>query len=81
MLGRWVRGHWGIENRLHHVRDVTYAEDPSQIRTGTGPRVMACLRNLALNLYRLAGAPNIAEATRHTARDPSRAFELIGLAS
>ncbi len=39
----WLRGHWAIENRLHWVRDVTYAEDHSQIRTGSGPQVMATL--------------------------------------
>lgn len=81
LLGAWVRGHWGIENRLHYTRDVTFGEDASQIRTGTAPRVMASFRNLVLNLYRLAGITNIAEATRHTARDPRRALQLIGLAS
>lgn len=79
LLGRWIRGHWGIENRVHYTRDVTYGEDHSQVRTGSGPRIMASLRNLALNLYRLAGATNIAQATRRTARDPRRALELIGL--
>ncbi|HXZ69824.1 MAG TPA: hypothetical protein VEH31_03000 [Streptosporangiaceae bacterium] len=39
-LARWVRGRWGIE-ALHHIRDVTYSEDASQIRTGNGPQVMA----------------------------------------
>jgi len=38
-----MRGHWLIEDRLHRVRDVTYDEDRSQIRTGNGPRVMASL--------------------------------------
>lgn len=79
VLGRWVRGHWGIENRLHHVRDVTFAEDHSQVRTGTGPRVMASLRNLVLSLYRINGDTNMAQATRRTARDPRRALNLIGL--
>ena len=79
LLGAWVRGHWGIENRLHHVRDVTFTEDHSQVRTGTGPRVMASLRNLVLALHRLAGDTNIAQATRRTARDPRRALELVGL--
>lgn len=83
-LARWVRGHWGIENRLHYTRDVTYAEDASQVRTGTGtgtgPQIMASLRNLALNLHRLDGATNIAQATRRTARNPRRALELIGIA-
>jgi DDE family transposase len=42
-LARFVRGHWGIEDRLHWVRDVTYDEDRSRVRTGNGPRVMASL--------------------------------------
>jgi predicted transposase YbfD/YdcC len=45
-LARIARGHWGIEDRLHWVRDVTYDEDRSQVRTGNGPRVMASLRIL-----------------------------------
>ena len=59
-----VRGHWTIENRLHWVRDVTFDEDRSQIRRGAGPQVMATLRNLAISLLRLAGAPFIAPALR-----------------
>src|SRR4029453_16820035 len=47
-LAAWIRGHWSIENTLHWVRDVTYDEDRSQIRTGTGPQVMAALRNAAI---------------------------------
>jgi predicted transposase YbfD/YdcC len=44
-IAGWIRGHWGIE-ALHHIRDVTYGEDASQIRTGNGPQVMATLRIL-----------------------------------
>jgi len=58
-----LRGHWHIENKLHWVRDVTFAEDSSQIRTGHGPAVMAVLRNLAISVHRRHGAPNIAAAT------------------
>ncbi|MHB1684457.1 MAG: hypothetical protein ACYCYO_16785 [Bacilli bacterium] len=36
LIGSWVRGHWGIETRLHYVRDMTYDEDRSQVRTGNG---------------------------------------------
>jgi predicted transposase YbfD/YdcC len=64
LLAGWLQGHWGIENRVHHVRDVTQGEDASQIRAGNGPRVMAVLRNTALNLARLAGHDNIAQAQR-----------------
>jgi predicted transposase YbfD/YdcC len=42
-LAAWVRGHWEIENKLHWVRDVTYQEDKSLVRTGNAPRVMAAL--------------------------------------
>lgn len=71
------RAHWGIENRLHWVRDVTFAEDLSQIRSGAGPAVMATLRNLAISLHRLTGATNNAAASRETGRHPHRALHLI----
>jgi predicted transposase YbfD/YdcC len=72
-----IRGHWGIENRLHWIRDVVFAEDHSQIRTGTGPAVMATLRNLAVSLHRLTGAANIAAACRHVSRHPNRILPLL----
>ena len=76
-LADWVQGHWGIENQLHWVRDVTYDEDRSQVRTGNAPRVMASVRNTAISLLRLDGWTNIAEATRHHARDPERPVTLL----
>jgi predicted transposase YbfD/YdcC len=76
-LATWIRGHWQIENGLHWVRDVTYGEDLSQVRTGAGPQVMASLRNLAISLHRLAGATNIAAALRHHARDATRPLHLL----
>lgn len=72
------RGHWEIENRLHWVRDVTFDEDRSQIRTGEGPRTMATLRNLAISLFRLQRYPNIARALRQNGRKAERAIQLIG---
>ncbi|RAY11297.1 ISAs1 family transposase [Actinomadura craniellae] len=76
-LAAWVRGHWEIENKLHWVRDVTYREDSSLVRTGNAPRVMASLRNTAISLLRLDGKTNIAEANRHHARDPQRTLTLL----
>ena len=76
-LARWLRGHWAIENRLHWVRDVTYAEDHSQNRTGAGPQVMATLRNTAISLLRLQGHNDIAKALRHNARNPRRPIKLL----
>ena len=77
VLAAWVQGHWGIENRLHWVRDVDFDEDRSQVRTGTGPQIMASLRNTAISLLRLAGWTNIAEALRHHARQPDRPINLL----
>ena len=76
-LAAWVRGHWEIENRLHWVRDVTYQEDKSLVRTGNAPRVMASLRSLAISLLRIDGHSNIAAANRHHARDPQRTLKLL----
>ena len=76
-LAEIIRGHWHIENRLHWVRDVVFAEDLSQIRTETGPATMAVLRNLAISRHRLAGATNIAQACRDTGRHPLRAVDLL----
>lgn len=75
-----VRAHWTIENRLHWVRDVTFDEDRSQIRQGAGPQVMATLRNLAISLLRLAGAPLIAPALRQAGWDGrSLILRLLGI--
>jgi len=73
-LARLLRDHWHIENRLHYVRDVTYGEDLSRVRTGSGPRVMASLRNIAIGIHRLHGEKNIAHATRACCQKSSRAF-------
>lgn len=67
-LLRWSRGHWTIENRSHHVRDVSLGEDASRIRKGSGAQVMAALRNLAVGFLRSTGAGNIAEERRTSRR-------------
>jgi predicted transposase YbfD/YdcC len=79
-LAAWIRGHWNIENQLHHVRDRTFHEDASHIRTRNLPRVMASLRNLAIGIHRQDGHTNIAAALRHTSRDHQRPLTALGLA-
>jgi predicted transposase YbfD/YdcC len=78
-LADYIRGHWTIENKTHWVRDVTYDEDRCQIRTGTGPHVMATIRDAAIGALRLAGVTNIAAANRHHARDANRPLALLGI--
>jgi hypothetical protein len=81
LLAGWLQGHWGIENRVHHVRDVTHGEDASRIRTGTGPQLMAALRNTDLNLARLRGETNIAAFQRRNAWAGSLAADTVNAAS
>jgi Transposase DDE domain len=50
-----ARDHWAIENRLFHVRDVTFREDACRVRSGSAPQVLADLRNAALTLIRRTG--------------------------
>ncbi|MFD3736111.1 hypothetical protein [Streptomyces sp. NPDC058632] len=64
---------------MHHVRDVTFAEDASTVHTGTAPRTMASLRNLAIGLLKTLGAGNIAKTTRAIRDQPERALPLLGI--
>lgn len=76
-VAAWIRGQSAIENRLHWVRDVTFDEDRCTIRTGSGPQVMATIRNTAVSILRLAGHTSITAALRHHSRFPHRPFELL----
>ena len=76
-LAAIIRGHWGIEDRLHWVRDTDFGEDASQVRTASGPRIMASLRNLIITIVRLAGVTSIAAALRYHARRPTRPLRTI----
>lgn len=73
-----VREHWGIE-ALHWLRDTVYREDNSTARTGSGPRVMAALRNLAVGAIHLIGRRDITETTRWATRLMDRPFKILNL--
>jgi hypothetical protein len=78
VIAEAVRGQWKIE-ALHWIRDTIYREDDSKVRTKSGPRVMAALRNLAIGALRLHGRNDIAEATRWAGRKMERAFTILGI--
>ncbi|MFF1732928.1 transposase [Streptomyces sp. NPDC058247] len=78
-LAELVQNHWSVE-ALHHIRDVTFGEDASRVRTGTAPRAMATLRNLvAVALMRQAGWSNIAAAVDHYRSQPHYATATLRL--
>lgn len=73
-----LRGQWTIENTVHYVRDFSYDEDRSTVRSGRGPQVMATLRNLAITLiyhYLPGGVPH---GQRLLSANQRRLLQLIG---
>ncbi|MGH3555165.1 MAG: ISAs1 family transposase, partial [Mycobacterium sp.] len=78
-LAGYVRSHWTIENKVHYVRDVTFREDASRVRTGPRPRIMATLRNLAIGLIRQAGYTKIAATIRRIKYDTALLLTILGL--
>jgi predicted transposase YbfD/YdcC len=78
-LMTYVRSHWAIENKIHWVRDVTFREDASRVRTGSRPRTMATLRHLVIGLIRQAGYTRIAATIRKIRNSPHLIYALMGL--
>ena len=58
-FGKHIRNHWGIENRLHWVKDVCMNEDKSQIISGMSAENISVLRNIVINLFRTNGYDSI----------------------
>ena len=73
------RGHWGIENRLHYVRDMAYDEDRCRARKGNSARALACLRNFAISLLRLHRVHNIKAALRALAAQAGKVLKMLRL--
>lgn len=73
------RGHWEVENREHYVRDRTFDEDRSQVRTGASPQFLATARNIAISLLRLARCANIARGLEYLSRRLGCVLALLGV--
>jgi hypothetical protein len=73
------RGHWQVENREHYVRDRTFDEDRSQVRTKASPQFLATARNTAISLMRLAGCVNIARGLDYLSRRLGYVLTLLGV--
>jgi predicted transposase YbfD/YdcC len=77
-LLRWWRGHWGIENKVHWVRDEVFGEDRCRVRSGAAPQILASVRNLVMNWFRSRNIDTIAHALRENAWNPQRLFTQLG---
>ena len=75
-----TRGHWGIENGLHGVRDGTLREDASRIRRGSATQVMAIVRNIVIFVFNRRGYTSAAAATRHYVCHPGETLEILSTA-
>ena len=64
IFNQGIRSHWSIENSLHYVKDKTFQEDDSGIRTRQAPENLSLLKNIVLNIFRKHNYHNIAQATR-----------------
>jgi len=78
-LLRLVRGHWRVETRSHYIRDVTFGEDASLVRTGKIPQVLALFRATAISRFRAEGVVNIAKETRRLTAQAADCLRLLGI--
>lgn len=74
---RLSRAHWGIENRLHFVRDMTFREDQCRVRKGAAPQVLAACRNTARTILKRFGFNNIAAGLRYFMMNYPQACHLV----
>jgi predicted transposase YbfD/YdcC len=72
-----IRGHWGIENCLHWVKDVVLKEDSSTIRLGNAPANLSIIRAIALNILRRNGHTSITIAQRFLSHDIDKLLHLV----
>lgn len=72
-----IRGHWGIENSLHWVKDVVFKEDSSTIRLGNAPANLSLLRAITLNILRRNGHISITIAQRFLSHDIDKLLALV----
>ena len=76
-VNRHIRGHWGIENKSHYVRDTVTWKTTARPGQPKAPHALASLRNLTLGLFRLKNANSIKETTEWICRDRMRALQFM----
>lgn len=77
VFNQGIRSHWSIENSLHYIKDKTFGEDGSRIRTKNAPANLSLIRNIILNIFRKNNYQNIAQAIRLVSNNISKMYEMI----
>jgi predicted transposase YbfD/YdcC len=72
-----IRQHWGIENRLHWVKDVVFGEDTALLSNYNAATNWSILRNVAINIARMSGYDSRTIAQRFLAHDIDKLFLLL----
>ena len=72
-----IRSHWAIENSLHYVKDVTFCEDTSRIRTGNAPTNFSIIRNIAINALRRLNFASFPQAIRLVGGNIPKLLEIL----
>ncbi len=72
-----IRQHWGIENRLHWVKDVVFGEDTAPLSNYNVATNWSIIRNIAINLARKGGYDSLTKAERFLAHDIDKLFLLL----
>lgn len=71
-----IRSHWKIENSLHYVKDVSFDEDSSRIRTAQAPLISTMLRSMAINMLNINKLSNLKQARKLFGWSPHKLFQL-----
>lgn len=79
LIGRAIRAHWGIENQLHWVLDVTFKEDASRIRKGHGAENFSLLRRMAVGLLNQENSTkrSLKQKTKRAAMSPHYMLDVL----
>ena len=72
-----IRSHWQIENGLHYVKDVTFKEDRSRIRTGNSPQNKSLIIDIIINIFRKNNYTNMAQTVRLVGNDIKLMWKMI----
>ena len=76
-FSKGIRGHWGVENRLHWVKDVVFNEDRAQMVDGYAATNFSILRSFVINIFRQNGFDSLTEAIRHCAHNILLLFSFL----